>query len=140
MGRQLTVSRGAAGYPIDAMVWLLEDPEVHLLETRAFETLADFSSWLRGLPDVSVAWTDELQADTVLALTVAEILGAPDDPSLPNVLGGASASFAPPGRPPAEVDSSRPVFLATPPPAPGSGSTLDPGRPRGRRHRRSSSG
>ena len=63
MGRQLTVSRRGEGAPIDAMLWLLE-PDVRLVDSRSFTSLAEFTAWLRGASDVTGG------------LTLADVLGA----------------------------------------------------------------
>ncbi len=136
MGRQLTVSRQAEGAVIDVMVWLLE-PEARLLETRTFASLAELTSWLQDIPDLTVNWTDELKADAGLAMALAEALGnAPADASLPSVHGGAPLFPITGARP--EGETARPAFVE--PPVAGAGRNRGKGRPRGRRNRGSSGG
>ena len=130
MGRQLTVSRRGEGAPIDAMLWLLE-PDVRLVDSRSFSSLGEFTAWLREAADVGVCWTEDLKADPALSLAVAEVLGAaPGDFSLPTVDGAALFPLPGPG------GVSGAGIPLEPPTSAQLGSTLERGRPRGRRHRR----
>jgi hypothetical protein len=78
----LVIDRPNTGIGISAMVWTAGDDDPRLLESKKFKGEAAFKVWLGGIAtrygrsNITVKWTDSLNADERLARVLDETVGS----------------------------------------------------------------